>query len=297
MKLHYIILCASIPYLLVAQGSSSGNASSKLPVTPFVASTGSAFIADTGSIRSVIINPASIASGKNYSIIFAHTEWIQDIRTEYLSVMLPFKFGNFALSIRNTSIDGIQLHGNRPGPSEGTFNAQSTSFQLTYGTELTKSIEIGIAPKYLYEKIFVDDVTGYGIDLGLIYKPSIDKLLLGISLINIGKLSAFKEEKVDLPTQLNLGGSWSYSMDKFNFKMASALSKEINSSLNHLCFGLEAIYNNSISCRLGYKTGYEIQSLSAGIGIRYDFVNIEYAYLPFTLNAGNAHVFSFEFIL
>ena len=112
--------------------------------------------------------------------MFSHTEWIQDIRTECLSIAAPFHFGSLSLSIANTSVDGIELR-TIPGPAVGTFNAQSAFFQLTYGIELIQSIRIGIAPKYLYEKIFVDETTGYGIDAGVLYLPPVD----GLSLLDV----------------------------------------------------------------------------------------------------------------
>jgi hypothetical protein len=114
MKLQYIFLSILFPTLVLSQGSSRGVASLKLPVTPFVASTGESFVADPMSVQSILLNPANIASYEVYGIMFAHTEWIQDIRTEFLSVVAPLRIGTISLSIGNTSVNNLELHGNVP---------------------------------------------------------------------------------------------------------------------------------------------------------------------------------------
>ena len=131
---------------MFSQGSSRGDVSLIFPITPFVAATGESFVADPTALQSILINPANIASSEDYGVLFSHTEWIQDVQTEYLSIAAPSNFGSFSLSIGNTSVNGIELR-TIPGPAIGTFNAQSTSFQLNYGVELTKNIRIGIAPE------------------------------------------------------------------------------------------------------------------------------------------------------
>jgi hypothetical protein len=294
MKLYYLFLSFFITATALSQGSSKGATSLKLPITPFIAATCESFVADPVAIRSLLINPANITSYDTYEIMFAHTEWIQDIRTELLSVIAPFRYGSLALSIANSSVDGLELR-TIPGPAIGTFNAQATRFQLTYGVKLSESIQIGIAPKYIYEKIFVDETTGFGIDAGALYLPHIDGLIIGFSVTNLGSLSAFRNEKIDLPSQIRIGGTYSFMQKKLTFRTAGSFSSELGTSVNHVNLGTEIIYDNIISARFGYKTNYEIGSFSAGLGIRYSLMTIDYAYLPSSMQVGDAHIFSIIF--
>jgi hypothetical protein len=296
MKHNIFFSLLFLPSILLSQGSSRGVVSLKFPTTPFVAATGESFIADPSDIQSIFMNPANIASRESYGVLFSHTEWIQDIRTECLFVAAPFNFGSLSLSIENTSVDGLELR-TIPGPAIGTFNAQSTSFQLTYGVELTPEIRIGIAPKYLYEKIFVDEATGYGIDAGVLYTTPMDGLILGSSLTNLGSLSAFRNDRTDLPSQIRFGGTYSFNLDELIFRIATTFSSELGTSINHCSFGGEAIYHHTITMRFGYQTGIDTRGFSAGIGIRYSFVMIDYAYVPFSLEAGNSHIISIGFDL
>ena len=296
MKLKIIFSMLLFTSFLFSQGSSRGDVSLIFPITPFVAATGESFVADPTALQSILINPANIACSEDYGVLFSHTEWIQDVQTEYLSIAAPSNFGSFSLSIGNTSVNGIELR-TIPGPAIGTFNAQSTSFQLNYGVELTKNIRIGIAPKYLYEKIFVDEATGYGIDAGILYKPSIDGVDIGCSLTNLGSLSAFRNERTDLPSQIRLGGTYSFNMNEIAFRVATALCSEFGTSANHCSIGGEAIYDRTFTVRFGYQSGIDTRGFSAGIGIHYGFAMLDYAYVPFSLGIGNSHLISIGFIL
>ena len=65
----------------------------------------------------------------------------------------------------------------------------------------------------------------------------------------------------------------------------------------HLRLGVESTYDHVLSFRLGYQTGYETQCLSAGLGIVYSFARLDYAYVPFLLDFGNAHIFTLTFLI
>jgi hypothetical protein len=296
MKSKIFLAIILLPTIVLSQGTSRGVASLKLPTTPFIGATCESFIADPTAPHSILVNPANIASSESYSVIFSHTEFIQDIRTEFLSISAPFQYGSLAFSVANTGVDGLEYR-IIPGPVIGIFNTQSTSFQLTYGIKLTETINLGIAPKYLYEKIFVDEATGWGIDIGTLYTPSIEGLTLGFALTNLGSLSAFRNDRTDLPSQLRLGGTYSFSFDEFAFRTAVAFSSELGVSVNHISTGTEVTYNDAVTARFGYKTGYEYQDFSAGFGLRYNFIIIDYALLPSSAQMGTAHIISIGFTL
>jgi hypothetical protein len=296
MKQKIFLAFILLPTMVLSQGTSRGVASLKLPTTPFMGATGESFIADPTALQSILMNPANIASRESYGVMFSHTEWIQDIRAEFLSIAAPFRYGSLAFSVSNASVDGLEYR-ITPGPVIGLFNTQSTSFQLTYGIKVTETISLGIAPKYLYEKIFVDEATGWGLDLGTLYKPAVDGLTFGCAITNLGSLAPFRTDRTDFPAQIRLGGTYSFPLEQFSFRTAAAFSSELGVSFNHLSIGTEATYNNAVTVRFGYQTGYEYRDYSAGIGMRYSIVMIDYAFLPSSSQMGTAHIISIGFIL
>jgi hypothetical protein len=296
MKLRFIFPLILLPTLLFSQGTSQGAVSLKFPTTPFVAATGEAFVADPTSLQSLLINPANIASRESYGVVFSHTEWVQDIRTEYLSIAAPVTYGSLSLTLENTGVDGIEVR-SVPGPALGTFSAQSTLFQVSYGLELTQDLRIGVSPKYIYEKIYVDESTGYGLDAGLLYTSPFAGVTFGCALTNMGSLSAFRNERIDLPSQFRIGGTYVFNLDVIMFRVATAFASELGTTTSHYSVGGEVTYDRSITLRCGYETGLDTRGFSAGMGICYRIVKIDYAYVPFTLQAGNSHLLSIGFDL
>lgn len=296
MIIRYLMLLIFIPLLLLSQGNSRGTASIKLPRTAFVAATSEAFVADPLVLQSISINPANVALQESFGIVFSHTQWIADVYSEYLSIITPLKYGSLSFSLANTSIDDIELR-DVPGPPIGTFNSRSTVFQLSYGVELTENIHIGISPKYLYEKIFIDDATGFGLDAGILFTPNIDGLVLGCSLLNMGSLDALRKEQTNLPTMMRIGGTYRLDMNEITYRTATSYSSQFGTPYHHICIGGEVIYNNLVSLRFGYQTGYESRSYTVGLGIHYSIACIDYAFIPFELQLGDAHIISISFIL
>jgi hypothetical protein len=55
------------------------------------------------------------------------------------------------------------------------------------------------------------------------------------------------------------------------------------------------MYDHALALRLGYETGYESRGFTAGLGFCYSIVQLDYAYVPFSLGLGEAHIFSMGF--
>ena len=285
-----LMFCASLSY---SQGSSTGESSLRLPLTPSVAGTGEAFVADTTSLQSMRLNPANGAARTTYGVLFSHTAWIQDTRMDLLTVAAPFSFGALSFSAANTAVDNIEVR-QIPGPPIGTFSSESAFFQLTYAAEITSQFRIGIAPKYLYEKIYVDEATGFGVDAGAVYLSSIEGLTIGCSIADVGTQAAFRTQSSSLPSTLHLGGTYSLPYEHGSIRIALADGMEWKSSVHHLSAGVEASFRDVALVRFGYESGYDARGFSAGLGIRYGVALIDYAYIPFRYELGNSHIISIE---
>ncbi len=294
MKIIFLFLL--LPFSVFAQGVSTGLSSLNLPTTPFTVSTAHSFVSNPGNIQSVRINPANISALESYNILLSHTEWIIDSKIEYFAVGIPSSYGSFLFSFANTSINEIEIR-EIPGHAIGTFNFQSSVFQLTYGNEIYEDLRIGASTKYLYEKNYVDESTGYAFDFGALFITPINNLTVGASITNIGSMSKFRKEKIELPSYIRLGATYQLDLDYVTFRSASSISTGLQNSINHVSFGLELMIEKLIALRFGYETGYAVRSFAGGIGIKYNILTLDYAFIPFTKQAGNSHAISIGFIL
>jgi hypothetical protein len=277
-----------------AQGLSASSSQLKIPLTARSAGLGESSVSDLGQFSSWYLNPANLFNESPLTVALTHSQWIQEIQTEQLAARLPVAGGSLGLGVSTNSVPGIEIR-DVPGPSLGTFSARFVSFQVGYAQNLTNEIILGASAKYLYEKLYVDEAAGFGFDAGMIYVSSIQGLKAGVAVTNIGGLQQFQNERSDLPTISHLGGSYSIRQDEFEFDFSAAWAHNLRDAENHLQVGLESSYSRQVSFRFGYQTGYESRALSGGIGIRFDFIELDYAYVPFSLGLGNGHLFSLGF--
>jgi hypothetical protein len=290
MKSLTILLLLILPGLSLAQGTSAGEASLQFLYPARILSMAGAPIADPNDAATSFANPACLASGKSVEIMFSQLQWVQDIQTQLISTSVPLAIGAAAFAISNTSVGDIPIR-DIPGPELGSFSYHSTSFQLGYGLEMFPELSIGATVKYLYDKLYVDEASGYAIDLGTLYRTPIDGLSLAATLNNIGQMNAFRAQKTDLPTQAGLGAYYSVKSEDFEFVSALAVGQETAAGgTNHISVGGEVTYNKLLSVRIGYQSGYDIRGLTAGLGIRYSVIKLDYAYVPFSQGFGNANI-------
>ena len=147
-----------------------------------------------------------------------------------------------------------------------------------------ENLSIGFTGKYLYQKIYIDESSGYAADCGVLWNGGSWKA--AVVCTNFGTLSAMRQEAGDLPTALQAGGSYN-----------ATYSSNLIVADNHVRLGIESVYDRVLSFRLGYQTGYETQNISAGVGIVCSFVRLDYAYVPFLLDFGNANIFTMTFTI
>jgi hypothetical protein len=280
--------------LVFAQGSSTGSSQLNFPMSARPASLGGAVIADIGSYSSSSINPANLWTEEPLSVLLSHSQWIQDIQTEVVGIQMPFSFGTFGLAVLNSNVRGIEIR-EVPGPPLGSFTARLASFQAGFATKVSDGLFVGGALKYLYEKLYVDEATGFGLDLGATYRTPVEGLTAGISMTNIGELGEFRTDPSQLPGVARLGVGYKIQYRDFSFGPSVGVANELYRNRTHAQLGLETVYDHALALRLGYETGYESRGFTAGLGFSYSIVQLDYAYVPFSLGLGEAHIFSMGF--
>lgn len=281
---------------LSAQEMNTGLTFLKLGVGARSAAMGDAYTAIASDHSSLFFNPASPRFAKGDELSMMHKEWIAGTTTEYIGATVLGENFSYGFSALNTSVGGIEVR-TKPGPPEGTFDAQNFSLGMTAAYSIDEDISIGITGKFLYEKIFIDEASGYGFDIGGFYRYS-DDLAFGAGIANLGSMNALRHQATELPTIVRIGASYRYSLiENFSFTGAADVVKTIRDEYTHLHAGIESTYDDLLSLRAGYKTGYDQNSFTTGFGVLYGIVKFDYAFVPFTGGFNSTHTFSLSFLL
>lgn len=253
---------------------------------------GATFATDATSL---FYNTANIAANSASEIFVMHNSWIQGVSAEALAVKFNFLGLPIAVGLNSTNISDIEIR-QIPGDAEGTFNAHYFSAGIGTGVTLLKNLNAGIGMKFLYEGMFSDESKGFGLDLGLTYDHVIDNLTAVAVIRNIGSTTELRYESTKLPTDIRIGGIYDLpEMQKFfTTKISAEYQKYTAQTDSHIDLGLEAVYDAMFALRFGYMTNYESKGFTAGIGFRWNIVDVDYAFTPFKYDLGSSHTVSIK---
>ncbi|HCA80553.1 MAG TPA: hypothetical protein DEP53_12555 [Bacteroidetes bacterium] len=283
-----------ISCLSYAQGSSPALSQLKVPVNARAGALGEGTVSDAGQFSSWSLNPANLYAKDARSLTLTHVQWIQDIQTEFIGVRFPLAKGSAALAVSTNSIPAIEIR-EKPGPAIGTFTARFASLEAGFATNVMENFSAGMTVKYLYQKLYLDDAVGFGIDLGVLYQTPIPGLQFAAAVTNSGSLEQFRGERSDLPTFVRVGAAYHLGLNELHFRVSASSASSLQNSENHIGGSAEGLYKDFLAVRIGYQTGYDSHGITAGAGIVYEFLSLDYGYVPFTYGFGGAHLLSLGF--
>ena len=136
-------------------------------------------------LQSVGVDTASI------HLLMTHQEWIQDTRTEFLGAALPLGDDQtLGFGLLTTTVSDIEIG-------------------VSYARKITETIRAGVTARYLYERILINEATGYSFDAGVRMLLPVQGLEAGISILNIGRMTVLEQERSTLPSMIRAGALYS----------------------------------------------------------------------------------------
>ena len=296
------LLAIVLPAAVSAQSGGAGLSFLKIGVGARVMGMGDAGVAGDDRGSALYYNPALIADDAQASITITHNEWIEDITTEYLGVAVPLDGWSFGLHLGLTSVGGVEVR-ETPGEALGVTDTRNFAGGLSAAFALAEGVDVGATAKFVYEKIHVDEASGYAFDLGVTARPfsegDLANLRTGVTLANVGSMSALRTVETVLPMLLRYGAGYRVPIEsvKGGLTIEAAGLTLLEESTTHVSIGAEFDYLGTVFLRAGYQSGYESKDLSFGGGAAYGSLRFDYAYTPFTDILGDAHTIALSVLL
>ncbi|MGE5315956.1 MAG: PorV/PorQ family protein [Acidobacteriota bacterium] len=289
-----VLLCSAST--LFAQSAATGLSFLKLGVGARTIAMGETGAASSADASAPYYNPALLSFAAQTDLSLMHKEWIADISTEYFGAAIPGETVALGFSFNATNTGSIDVR-TQPGDPAGTFNAHDMAITGSAGVKLSDELAIGISAKFLYEKLYVDEASGYAVDLGAAYRVS-PSLTLGAALSNLGSMNEMRNEALTLPSLLRAGASYAGTMSEdFAWRANAELVTIFKQSESHVHLGGEVSYDKTVALRAGYETGYDAKAFTGGIGVAYGMLAFDYAFVPFSSGFSTTHTFSLSFRL
>ncbi len=298
----------------------------QIPVNAAGAGLGNAYTAHVRGVEGLYWNPAAIVFSERTEVLLSTADWVIDTRLSFLGITHNFgRMGALGASITAFTMDEMEITTElQPNGAGQFFEAGNYAFGLSYALKLTDRFSFGGTAKYVYEYIWEAHSSAIAFDFGSVYQTDFYNLRIGMQLANFGSQLEMEGAPIDdKPGQIAQSGlsyasdprltrlSQEYSLPQiFNFGIAIdplkstenrltllAEASDPNDNDPRLNFGAEYAFREMFMLRGGYKSGYDEQSFSAGLGIKLNLAKVDsrfdYAFSDFGL-LGNIHYLSFR---
>jgi len=282
------------PVLACAQVGASGFALLKIGSSAQGAAMGDAMTAVVSGASSTTYNPAGLAprgETATSQIQFTHREWVADTRIEYLMAAVNLDgSSSLGFSLYSAATSDIEIR-TRPGSPEGTFTARSFHVGASYARTMGTDLAVGASIHYLYEKLLIDDAAGFSVDAGARWQSPLAGLSAGAALVNVGSMEAMRKERTTLPATALAGAAYEAQIASVSgtATLAGDLGYRFAEERVFGRLGGEMFFDHVLAVRAGYQLGSAARGWSAGLGIRYSIVLLDYAFAPLSEDLGNTH--------
>ncbi len=283
------LLLALLMFSTVARSQSSGFAILKVSPSASLAGIGSSnLIADSDPFISWV-NPAG-ASAREIQLGFTYRRWLEGLNSQLLSVGSTVRGWRLTAILLNSSVSEIPIR-EIPGEPIGTFNQHNLALNISVAKNISGPLSIGFGITGLYEQIYVDEVTTFMINFGAVYSVSSIGATFGGAITHLGTGASFRVEKTRPPTSVSIGATKELEFPYFSSAatISAAAVKSQGENVAHLRLGAEVWFNKVIAARGGFESGYEAHSLSFGLGVRYQFLQFDYAFVPYRFGMRDMH--------
>ena len=262
---------------------------------------GEAFTVIGTGADAIFYNPAGIAemnSGK-IDLVVSRTEWIAETALNALGLIYNMgNLGNVGFSVVTTDYGNIYgtvvneaietgYEDNGLLEDVGAYTAG-----ISYARKLTEKFQIGGNAKYAYEHLssspidsaltVVNEVSTISYDMGTIFYPGFKSFRLGMSVRNFSPEIKYHEDGFQLPLTFNVAIGMDI-LDLFGEHPDHSLLADFEvvhprDYSRRLHIGAEYTYKGFFMIRSGYKTNYDIENITAGVGFNVKGFKLNYSY-------------------
>ena len=274
-------------FAVPAMGQNTGLGFLRIGVNAVGGSIGDAQVSHVRTAFATYWNPAGLVAEHN-SVAASHRIWVGNIRAYDVAAQLPAgRNSAWGLAVTASETNDLEAR-TLPGEADGYFGAQFISAGISYA-RIVYGLRAGITAKYLLERIFDTNASGYALDFGIQADALNGQLHLGAALRNLGRMSKLETERTPLPRLIQGGLAFSPLQIITALEEARLLDLMINLETSHLFddnltrfhLGCTIKIMELVDLRGGYISKDELRTYTFGIGFFFDTIDADYAYIPF----------------
>jgi hypothetical protein len=277
--------------LVAALAAAGPTGFSSLKILPGVreAGMGGTGAASAFGPQAISVNPAAGAATNGFAATASYAKWILD--THHQSLFVARSFQTLCVGVGFTSFSAGQFE-YRVKPTEdpvGTFTPTDFTAYFNLARPIGAKVQVGITGRYFYSRVYDNDAEGLGIDGGVRVMP-IQRLTVGVSLVDFGKTMYYAREVFWLPARGRLGASYDIMpFEHGRLTVTADGSYSIYSKVTGAAAGLEFAWSEVVALRTGYDFLSDANHLNFGLGLRAGLFRFDYSFAVMNFDLGGAH--------
>ncbi len=256
---------------------------------------GSAFSSLADDPTASFWNPAGLSRLNGIQVVATHNQSFEGIRQEYASFSKKYSEGTLGLSLGMVYNSDPLLGTDLNGDSVGTFGYHDVLATAAFGFRANEKLDVGAGVEYLASKIDDFSAGGFAINAGLRYFPGITNLSVGASVRHLGQGLTLDKARSGLPTTVQGGLSYIVSAGKGDLTLAGDVAKTRGDPRTHALVGLEYNQHDFLSLQAGYRSGFDSEAFSFGLGLGFSRFQFNYAMVPYKNDLGTSSRFALSY--
>ncbi len=331
-KLSFILFMLLPLFVFSGSVSKTGTTASKflsMGIGPRAIAMGGAYSSVANDASAMYWNPAGIAEINGNQIILTQTNWLVDIKLNYLGlVMKAGDWGVMGINVTAVTMGDMEITTElNPDGTGDTFSAGMYAFGFSFARHLTQNFIIGANLKYVREDISNSSAQGLALDIGSMFVTPFYGVRFSSSISNFGtkmrmtgddlliqhdpnpnsfgdnaNLNAYYQtDQYELPLRLQIGLAKDFTFLNEQRLTLAVDAAHPNDNTEYVNVGGElALFNERVFVRGGFKSLFmkdREEGLALGVGyhtpIMTDFnLAVDYAFQNF-VHLGDVHTFGF----
>jgi long-subunit fatty acid transport protein len=229
---------------------------------------GESFTAVANDVTALYWNPAGLTQFADNQAVFAHTEYVVDIKHEFAGVAYHLTPTDIVgVSLTSLHMDDMEITTETQPKGTGRyFSFGDVALGLSYGRTMTDQFSFGLTVKYIEETLDILKMRGVLFDIGTFYWTGIGSTRFAVVVSNFGadvapsgEVKLYNDSAVTSfqsfspPTQFKFGIAWD-PIEMDGQKVTTSLElNHPNDNAENIRLGVEYNWNQWLSLRGGVK--------------------------------------------
>jgi hypothetical protein len=159
--------------------------------------------------EAIFYNPAHFEASENFKLSCFYNHFYLGMRSFSFALSKRVKSFDLGLAINNFDYGEMELRPNYPTEDPvAHYTANDLSIMLSGRVKVSSEGKIGVNVKYIYEQVYTYSGYAFACDLAFAYGNPKNGITFGAS--NFGTRVMLKNEEVNLPARLSIGGYHSF---------------------------------------------------------------------------------------